>query len=119
MDMGRLNVKGAWVETKEPGQVIVAGWMDWQPGDRASALEQFALLSGPSRDEPGCVDYVICADPLLPDRIRIYEHWVDGASLDAHLALPHVAAFRDAIKDLVRTGRSVQRYVIASTGPVR
>jgi quinol monooxygenase YgiN len=107
------------VETTEPGQVIVAGWMDWQAGDREAALEQFRLLSAPSRAEPGCVDYVVCADPTLPDRVRIYEHWVDGASLDAHLALAHVAAFRDGIKDLVRTGRSVQRYVIASTGPVR
>jgi quinol monooxygenase YgiN len=107
------------VDANEPSQVIVAGWMDWQAGHRDKVLAQFALLAEPSKDELGCIDYVVCADPVLDNRVRIYEQWVDGVALDSHLTLPHVAVFRDAIKDLVRTGQSVQRYVISSIGPVR
>lgn len=40
-------------------------------------------------DEPGCLVYCFAADPVVPDRIQVYELWEDEASLQAHFQHPN------------------------------
>ena len=49
-----------------------------------------------TREEPGCVHYAYAVDLLDPDRLRVSEQWEDQASVDAHMAAPHMAEFRAA-----------------------
>ena len=100
------------------GQVIVSGWIDFAPSDRAAALSAFARVVAASRQEEGCLDYVFSPDPDLPGRVRVFEHWVDDAALTAHLDLPHVQALRDAIAPLTRTGRSMTHSTLAASRPM-
>jgi quinol monooxygenase YgiN len=44
-------------------------------------------------DEPGCVQFDVCADPADATRILLYERYVDEAAFRAHLASPHFLAF--------------------------
>ena len=59
--------------------------------------------------EDGCIRYEACLDvnPETRDKfVSIVESWKSEAHLKAHLATPHMAAFREAAKDL-RKGSTV------------
>lgn len=100
------------------GQVVVAGWIDFDPADRDAALRAFAEVVAASRAEAGCIDYVFSPDPDDPARVRVYEQWVDDRALTDHLTLPHVAALKDAIAGLTRTGRSMTHLTVAASRPM-
>lgn len=67
------------------------GTMIATPGQRDALIG--ILLDGVS-GMPGCLSYVVAADPAEPDAIWITEVWDSQASHEASLALPSV---RDAI----------------------
>lgn len=98
--------------------VIVAGWMDFEPGDREEALRHFSDSVVVTRRELGCLDYVFSPDPDVPGRMRIFEHWDSDASLTEHLTLPHVAQLSKALAQLTRTGRSLTHSTIAFSRPM-
>jgi quinol monooxygenase YgiN len=98
--------------------VIVAGWMDFAPADRDSALRAFSAVVAASRKEPGCIDYAFTPDPDLAGRVRVFEHWVSDAALTEHLTLPHVQELRTAIGDLTRTGREMTHHTLAASRPM-
>ena len=54
------------------------------------------LLSGTGR-LPGCLSYVVAADPADPDALWITEVWEDAESHRASLALPAVQQAREAV----------------------
>ena len=59
--------------------------------------------------EEGCIRYEACLDvnPETRDRfVTILETWKSEAHLKAHLATPHMAAYREAVRDL-RKGNTV------------
>jgi len=99
-------------------EVVVAGWIDFDPADRDAALEAFAVVVAASRAEPGCVDYAFTPDPDLPGRVRVFEHWVSDAALTEHLTLPHVQSLRGALAGLTRTGRRMTHHTIAVSRPM-
>jgi len=99
-------------------QVIVAGWIDFDPADREAALRAFSDVVAASRAEPGCLDYAFTPDPDVPGRVRVLEHWTDDAALTEHLTLPHVQRLRTAIAGLTRTGRRMTHHTVAVSRPM-
>jgi quinol monooxygenase YgiN len=67
--------------------VIVAGHFVVDPADQAAFVAGRVEAMRVTREEPGCLEYVMAADPLDPTRVVLYERWADQAALDAHLAL--------------------------------
>jgi quinol monooxygenase YgiN len=57
------------------------------PGRRDALL---AILLEGSGEMPGCLSYVVAADPADPDAIWVTEVWESEASHAASLALPSV-----------------------------
>jgi quinol monooxygenase YgiN len=106
------------VPNQQTGQVIVSGWIDFDPAQRDQALRAFAEVVAASRAEPGCIDYVFSPDPDEPGRVRVFEHWDSDASLDQHLTLPHVQRLREAIAGLTRTGRAMTHHTVAASRPM-
>lgn len=49
------------------------------------------------RDEPGCLQFDVIVEGSGPHRVVFYEVYASRAAFDAHLAMPHVAAFRSAL----------------------
>lgn len=49
------------------------------------------------RDEPGCLQFDVSVEGDGAHRVVFYEVYASRAAFDAHLATPHVAAFRAAL----------------------
>lgn len=65
------------------------GKMTATPGQRDALA---AILLRGTTAMPGCLSYVVAADPSEPDALWITEVWDSAASHQASLALPSVKA---------------------------
>lgn len=93
-------------------EFVIAGWLDY--GDaRDAVLDQFARCALASREEPGCLDYVVTADPHEAGRVVVFERWASEDDLRAHFATPHIREFREAISPYERVGRDLHRFFVA------
>jgi quinol monooxygenase YgiN len=94
--------------------LIVAGTGYVDPDHRDALLEDLAPSLRQARTAPGCLDYVVAADPIEAGRVNIYERWESQAHLNAHLA--DVVQTAPPIPDV----RSVEimRYEISGSGPL-
>src|SRR5687768_15235084 len=73
-----------------PGPMYgLVGKMNAVPGQRDALL---AILLEGTAAMPGCLSYVIAADPADPDGLWITEVWDSAASHQASLKLPSVQA---------------------------
>ena len=54
---------------------------------------------GSVNDEPGCLRFDVIQDAEDPNRIWLYEVYVDEDAFQAHTETPHFARWRDATAD--------------------
>jgi quinol monooxygenase YgiN len=64
-------------------QVVVAGHVMVEPGDRVDYLNTCVEVVRQARGATGCVDFAISADLLDPGRINVYERWESQATVEA------------------------------------
>jgi quinol monooxygenase YgiN len=65
--------------------IVVLGVFRIAPEDRERYLAESLENQRISRGEPGCLEYVLAADPVEADRVVHSERWATRADLDAHL----------------------------------
>jgi quinol monooxygenase YgiN len=63
--------------------IIVAGHLRVAAADREAYLATSAEAVRLAREAPGCLDFVVAADLLDPERVNVSERWTDRASLAA------------------------------------
>ena len=83
--------------------VHVFARMEIKPGCMEKFMEVLKNNIPTVLAEDGCIRYEACLDvnPETRDKfVSIVESWKSEAHLKAHLATPHLAAFREAAKDL-------------------
>lgn len=66
--------------------VIVGGTFEVDPESREAFIEGRQASMTTSRAEPGCLEYVLGADPVDPGRVVLFERWASQEHLDAHIA---------------------------------
>ncbi|GIM93726.1 putative quinol monooxygenase [Paractinoplanes toevensis] len=94
--------------------LIVAGTGHVDPDRRDALLESLAPALRQARTAPGCLDYVVAADPVEADRVNIYERWESPADLEAHLSgRPQDAPPMPGVRSV-----EVMRYDISGFGPL-
>ena len=54
---------------------------------------------GSVQNEPGCLRFDVVQDAEDPNRIHLYEVYVDDAAIEAHRQAPHYTKWRDTVKD--------------------
>ena len=92
--------------------VIVSGTIYVRPGKREAYLAASMEAVAAARSSPGCLDFIVAADPIEPDRVNVYEQWESEAQLEA---------FRgdgpggDLTSDIVKA--DVSRHQVSSSGP--
>lgn len=81
-----------------------------QPGRRVELLAEFHKLMPKVHAEAGCIEYgpAIDVDSGIAiqntdgdDAFTVIEKWDSLEHLKTHLAAPHMAEYREAVKDLV------------------
>ncbi len=101
-------------------KIAILGWIDVDPAVRDGLVASTVDLQRSTReDEPGCLSYVISADPVHAGRIQIVELWEDAATLDAHFQHPNFHATGAALRVAPRLGGSAIKYRIDATDGVR
>ena len=85
-------------------------------GKRAEFLEQFHWVVPHVRAEDGCLEYAAAVDvpttisvqsPVRPDVVVVIEKWASVEALQTHLKAPHMAEYRERVKEFV-TGVTLQ-----------
>lgn len=82
-----------------------------KPGMREKFLSIQSGIVSQVRAEKGCVSYVPAVDTesgipvqvdLRPDVVTVIEAWESLPDLMAHLKAPHMLAYREKVKDIVK-----------------
>ena len=90
--------------------IHVVAHIQTQSGKRAEVLEHFHALVPQVHAEAGCIEYGPAIDvdsgidaqkKVGDDVFTVIEKWESLDHLKAHLAAPHMDAYRQTIKDLV------------------
>ena len=83
-------------------------------GKREAFLGEFRRIIKIVRDEDGCVEYGPAIDletevSALPraNVVTVIEKWASVPALEAHLKAPHMARYREMVRDMV-TGIQIQ-----------
>ena len=63
--------------------IILAGYSLTGEDARDAAVTAFAALVQRARQQDGCLDFSIGADPVDPERINLFECWRDEQALAA------------------------------------
>lgn len=90
--------------------IYVVARMELNEGCKEAMLAVLAKTVPQVLSEEGCIMYTPCLDADENPQgtfLTIVEAWKDRDALQAHLATPHMADFREAVKDL-RKGNSVE-----------
>ena len=98
--------------------LVIAGTISIDPTNRDAAIAAATEMMTETHKEAGCISYTFSASLTDPGEFRIFEEWKSQAALDEHFKAPHMAAFQAKIGKLGVRGMKVQRYEIASVGPL-
>ena len=99
------GVKGARV-------IIVSGRIFVKPGRRDAFVAASREAVEAARQAPGCLDFVVAADPIEAERINVYEQWESEADLEAFRG---EGPGDDLTADI--TSADVARHHVSSSGP--
>jgi quinol monooxygenase YgiN len=90
--------------------IHVLATIELAPGRRADFLDEFRRLMPQVHAEKGCIEYgpaidvatsIAVVPPPRGDVVTVIEKWESVQALEAHLAAPHMARYRETVKDLV------------------
>lgn len=88
-----------------------------KPEHRAEVERELRALIGPTRAEPGCLNYDLHASQQDPNVFLFYENWTDRAALNAHAASPHMNAWREKQPGLLAHGVEINLYDMLTPAP--
>jgi quinol monooxygenase YgiN len=78
-------------------------------GEERAVEEALREVLGPSREEPGCLDFHLFRSMRDPRLFFIHSRWVDEAAFQQHAVLPHTERFLKKVDALLDQPREVSR----------
>ena len=71
-----------------------------KPGFKEKFIEEMiGDARGSVNNEPGCLRFDVIQDAENPNRIWLYEVYIDEAAFQEHTKQPHLLKWREAVKD--------------------
>ena len=98
--------------------VIVQGTFSVDPSERDRFVETSMDAMRSSRQEEGCLEYVMAADPLDPERVVLSERWESMDHLQQHLAQQKNGA-RSVDARPVPRSVEITLFEVATSRPLR
>lgn len=98
--------------------VIIQGVFSLEPDERDRFVEASIEGMRSSREEEGCLEYVMAADPLDRERVILSERWESMGHLNQHLAQQRQAASGAGKRPAPRS-IEITLFEVASSRPLR
>lgn len=98
--------------------LVIAGRIVIDTANREKAIAAAVEMMQETHKEPGCISYTFSADLTEAGAFRIFEEWESQKALDAHFKAPHMAKFQGQMGGFGVKEMAVQRYEVASVGPL-
>ena len=98
--------------------VIVQGTFSVDPSERDRFVETSVDAMRSSRQEEGCLEYVMAADPLDAKRVVLSERWESMDHLQQHLA-QQKSAGRGVDARPVPRSAEITLFEVAASRPLR
>ena len=80
------------------------------PGRSLDLGRELCALVAPTREEEGCLDYVVHQSGDDPDVWFLYENWRSPEDMEAHFDTPHFTAFSERAETLVEGDFALHRF---------
>jgi quinol monooxygenase YgiN len=90
--------------------VAVFGILRFPPENMEAVRPHLRTLISATCRNDGCLAYDVGEDIFEPGLLRFSELWPDQASLDAHLAAPHIAPWREICREYGLFERNFTAY---------
>jgi quinol monooxygenase YgiN len=94
--------------------IIFAGHLDFAPSGCEGWLAHAIDFAEEALKNPGCLDFVVAADPTVASRLFIFQRFESRAALEAHVATAPYAKFHAAVAEINVTNRNILEYEVAS-----
>ena len=98
--------------------LIIAGVVKTDPARRDEVVAAAIAVMNEVRKLPGCLSYVISADLEDPSVLHLFQEWQSEETYRTYAAQPLVESARFGVGDPRMREASIQRYEIASVGPI-
>jgi quinol monooxygenase YgiN len=98
--------------------ILITGEIDLSPGTRERALAEAQPLIAEALAEPGCRAYSWAADPVLPDRVHVFEEWGTAEDLAAHFHAPSYIGMLKHLQGVGITAATTRKYRCDLVEPV-
>ena len=82
-------------------QVTVMAAIKAKPGLEQQVREALTALVGPTRNEPGCINYDLHQSLDDKTHFMLYENWTSKRDLDEHLNMPYLKDFLARANDIL------------------
>ena len=96
--------------------LLIAGFVRFDPQQRNATRAAILEHVRATREEPGCIRYIVAEDLEQPDTLRVLAEWRSWEALVAHDRTPHMAAFRGRVGRLGVSEFTLQKYLIDFSG---
>ena len=112
-EVKEVEVEKDCVTTKiTEGQFSLSVYIEAKEGKEEELKKELIALVEPTRNEKGCLYYVLHTDPNDSGRFLFYENWENAELWDAHLNSDHIKAFGAKAGDLVANELDVTNWII-------
>ena len=91
-----------------PRPLTIVAIIRARAGQEDAVGRELRNLVEPSRCDPGCLNYDLHRSVETPGLFLFYENWATKADWEAHMATPHLAAWKAAAADLVESTELLQ-----------
>lgn len=93
--------------------LIIAGKLYVEPDSREEYLASFEETIRQARNQPGCLDCVLAADPVEAGRVNQFEQWESEDHFASWQAVVEPPSPATEVLDT-----DVKKYEISASGPV-
>ncbi len=98
--------------------IVIAGTITLDPAKRDEAFAAARDIMRETHKEEGNIEYVFSADLEDEGVVHIFEKWESQEALDFHFKTPHMAEFQAKVGSLGVKETKLEKFEIASVGPV-
>ena len=98
--------------------LVLAGIVQIDPAKRDAVIAAAVETMKRTRKLPGCISFVCSADLEDPNTLHVFMEWETADALFALLSEERVAEVRRNAERLGVREIAIQRYEIASAGPI-